>query len=139
MPTSDSNFNESDDLVHVRWHDDERVSPRLTGLPRSVIDHLATEVAPRRRAQHHDRFAARTCRRRIGADVQILADAGYQGLGTDRTARVGEGSVVTPTSWSPARRGDLRPGAGSSSVVQVPRVGHRATGPAGTTGRRPGR
>ena len=105
VPTSASNFNASNDLVHVRWHDDERVSPRLTGLPRSVIDHLVTEVAPRRRAQHHDRFAARTCRRRIGTDVQILAAAGYQGLGTDRTARVREGSPATrgPPPSSAAR------------------------------------
>lgn len=43
---------------------------RLTGLSRSVIEDLVTEVGPRWRAQHHDRLASRTRRRRIGAGAK---------------------------------------------------------------------
>ncbi|WP_243715188.1 transposase [Micromonospora sp. KC207] len=43
---------------------------RLTGLSRSVIEGLVTEVGPRWRAQHYDRLAARSRRRRIGAGAK---------------------------------------------------------------------
>ncbi|WP_305070549.1 transposase family protein [Micromonospora sp. 4G55] len=66
----------------------------MTGLSRLVIEALVAELAPRWQARHHDRLAARTRRRGIGAGaigVQVLADAGYQGLGTDTA-----GAVITP-------------------------------------------
>ncbi|MEV6695323.1 transposase family protein [Micromonospora sp. NPDC051196] len=43
---------------------------RLTGLSRSVIESLVSEVGPQWRAQHRDRLASRTRRRRIGAGAK---------------------------------------------------------------------
>lgn len=43
---------------------------RLTGLSRSVIEGLVSELRPRWRAQHRDRLAPRIRRRRIGAGAR---------------------------------------------------------------------
>lgn len=43
---------------------------RLTGLSRSVIEGLVSELRPRWRAQHRDRLASRIRRRRIGAGAR---------------------------------------------------------------------
>ena len=43
---------------------------RLTGLSRSVIEGLVSELRPRWQARHRDRLAARTRRRRIGAGAR---------------------------------------------------------------------
>ncbi|MFI6132689.1 hypothetical protein [Micromonospora sp. NPDC051141] len=43
---------------------------RLTGLSRSVIEDLVSELRPRRRTRHRDRLASRIRRRRIGAGAR---------------------------------------------------------------------